>query len=68
MGGYGSASGKQEEFPKNLHDLYLIDYRNFPLPMFPIELKYLGDNKELMVSIFHLQPSSSCIASSALYV
>ena len=28
MGGYGSISGKQEEFPRNYRDLYEIDYRN----------------------------------------
>jgi two-component SAPR family response regulator len=27
MGGYGSISGKQEEFPQNYHDLYEIDYK-----------------------------------------
>ena len=28
MGGYGSISGKQEEFPRNYSDLYEIDFRN----------------------------------------
>jgi len=28
MGGYGSLSGKQEEFPRNYKDLYEIDFRN----------------------------------------
>lgn len=28
MGGYGSPSGKQEELPQNLYDLYKIDYPN----------------------------------------
>jgi two-component SAPR family response regulator len=28
MGGYGSISGKQEEFPQNYHDLYEINYQD----------------------------------------
>ncbi|MDR0505490.1 MAG: hypothetical protein LBH32_01555 [Dysgonamonadaceae bacterium] len=28
LGGYGSVSGKQEEFPQNYNDLYVIDYKD----------------------------------------
>ena len=54
MGGYGSASGKQEEFPKNLHDLYLIDYRNLScqkLTEFPVEGPIVYSNSMVIDSL-----------------
>jgi DNA-binding SARP family transcriptional activator len=40
IGGYGSLTGKQEEFPHNFYDLYEVDYKNnscTKLADFPIE-------------------------------
>ena len=47
-------AGKQEEFPKNLHDLYLIDYRNLScqkLTEFPAEGPIVYSNSMVIDSL-----------------
>ena len=54
LGGYGSASGKQEEFPKNLYDLYLIDYKSLAchkLAEFPVEEPIVFSNSLVIDSL-----------------
>lgn len=54
LGGYGSTSGKQEEFPKNLYDLYSVDYKNLScqkLAEFPVEEPIVFSNSMVVDSL-----------------